>query len=279
MLEPALLRAFVAICETGSMTAAAEIVGRTPSAVSLQVKKLEEFFARALLARASDGLVPTQAGETLLSHARRMLAAEEEALAAMGRAADGAHLVLGISGDYGQVLLPRALAALRAFRPDITAEIVCAPSSDLMAQVIDGRTDLAFVGELESLSNGPVVHRERLVWASDGIAHLRDPMPLALVPRESLYRRWATERLQAMGRRYRIDFTSYSIAGITALVRAGGGVTVISESALVPGLVEVEDLPPLPQVEVRIERCRARDSAALRALEAHLNARLRLDAG
>jgi DNA-binding transcriptional LysR family regulator len=277
MLDPDLLRAFVAICETGSMTSAAEIVGRTPSAISLQMKKLEEFFGRGLLARGSDGLVPTPAGEQLLSHARRILRAEEEALAAMGRAPDGAHLVLGISGDYGQVLLPRALAALRAWRPDITAEIVCAPSSDLMTQVIEGRTDIAFVGELESISHGPVVHRERLVWASDGKCHEEDPMPLALVPRESLYRRWATERLESIGRRYRINFTSYSIAGIQALVRSGGGVTVMSESALVPGIVAVQGLPDLPPVEVRIERCRARDSASLRELEIFLNERLRLE--
>jgi DNA-binding transcriptional LysR family regulator len=271
VLDIDLLRTFVAICETGSLKAASDVVGRTQSAVSLQIKKLEEQIGHDLLKRYPQGMTSTSQGELLLSHARHILRAHEQALAAFAKRTEaGRHLVLGISADYGQVLLPRALAALERERPNTTAEVVCGPSAEIAGYVMEGRVDLAFVGEGEGLGQGPVVHRERCVWASGGEAHRRDPVPLALVPRDCLYRRWATERLDAAGRHYRILYTSHSIGGIQAIVRGGRAVTAIAESALVPGMHEVgeaDGFPSLPQIEVRVERCRAKDSAELQDLE------------
>jgi DNA-binding transcriptional LysR family regulator len=271
MLDIDLLKTFVAICETGSFKAASDIVARTQSAVSLQIKKLEEQLGHELLKRYAQGVAPTEQGELLLSHARHILRAHDQALGAFDKRAEpGRHLVLGISADYGQVLLPRVLEALEQERPNTTAEVVCGPSAEIAGYVVEGRVDLAFVGEGEGLGQGTVVHRERCVWASGGDAHRRDPLPLALVPRDCLYRRWATERLDAAGRHYRILYTSHSIGGIQAIVRGGRAVTAIAESALVPGMHEIgeaDGFPPLPQIEVRVERCRAKDSSDLLALE------------
>jgi len=278
MLDLDLLKTFVAICETGSFKAASDIVGRTQSAVSLQIKKLEEQLEQELLKRYPQGIAPTASGELLLSHARHVLRAHELALSAFAKRTEaGRHILIGISADYGQVLLPRVLEVLEDERPNTTAEIVCGPSAEIAGYVLEGRVDIAFVGEGEGLGQGAVVHRERCIWASGGEAHRRDPLPLALVPRECLYRRWATERLDAAGRRYRILYTSHSIGGIQAIVRGGRAVTAIAESALVPGMQEVgeaDGFPPLPQIEVRVERCRAKDSDELRALEAIFAARL-----
>jgi len=271
MLDLDLLKTFVAVCETGSFKAASDVVDRTQSAVSLQIKKLEERLERPLLERHPLGVAPTAAGDLLLAHARPVLRAHELALEAFGKRADAPRqLAIGIGADYGQTLLPRVLAVLEAARPNTTAEIVCGPSAEVAGYVVEGRVDIGFVGEGEGLGQGPVVHRERCVWASGGEAHLRDPVPLALVPRECLYRRWATERLDAIGRRYRIRYTSHSVAGLQAMVRGGRAVTALAESAMLPGMREVgeaEGFPPLPLVEIRVERSRAKESAELRELE------------
>lgn len=151
------------------------------------------------------------------------------------------------------------------------------PASTLVPWVQDGRLEIGLLDEGEGLDRGPLVHRERLVWAGTGDLVTRDPLPRAMVPRECLYRRWATDRLDAAGRRYRIAYTSYSIGGIQAIVRGGFAVTAISEGALVPPmrvLSENEGFPALPPVEVRIERSQARDSAFLREVEALLVAKL-----
>lgn len=281
MLDIDLLRTFVAIHESGSFSAAAEIVGRTQSAVSLQIKKLEERLGEALFHREPTGIVPTAHGEFLLAHARRILRAHDEALLGFGRhVRDAPHWTIGISADYGQALLPRVVSAIAEIEPATTLDIVCGPSADIAIQVVEGRLDLAFVGEGEGLGRGPVVHRERCVWAGGGEAHRRDPLPLALPPRECLYRRWAADRLDMAGRSYRIVFTSYSISGLQAVVRGGHAVTVIAESALIPGmreLAEADGFPRLPDVLVRMVRCMAREDALLREIEEELGRRLALD--
>lgn len=274
MLDIDLLRTFVAIYECGSFTAASDVVGRTQSAVSLQMRRLEEQLGRPLFVRAAEGMVPTPAGEKLLVHARRILLAHDEAVADFDRR-HGAigHLTLGISADYGQALLPRVLGCLAAAYPSITASVVCGPSSDIAQQTVEGKIELSFVGEGEALGESPVVYRERCIWATGGDAHTRDPLPLALVPRECLYRKWALDRLAALGRRHRVLYTSYSIGGIQAIVRGGLAVTVIAESALVPGMREIdpaEGFGTLPEVEVRAFRSHARSTALLREIEARL---------
>lgn len=278
MLDIDLLRTFVAIHESGSFTAASDVVGRTQSAVSLQMRRLEEQVGRSLLVRSAARVEPTPDGERLLVHARRILRAHDEALRDFDRkrGADGL-LVLGISADYGQTLLPVVLGELAAAYPNVLVEVVCGPSTDIWQHTVEGRIELAFVGEGEGLGDSPVVHRERCIWATGGDAHTRDPLPLALVPRECLYRKWALDRMAALGRRHRVIYTCYSIGGIQAIVRGGLAVTVISESALVPGMREIdarEGFGALPDVEVRAVRSLARDGALLRDIEAHLVERL-----
>lgn len=271
MLDVDLLRTFVAIYESHSFTAAADIVGRTPSAVSLQIKKLEDQLGRALFVRSAAGVAPTPAGEQLLVHARRILRAHDEAVVEFDRDHGlGEQITIGISADYGQRLLPMVLAALARSHPTLSVEVVCGPSSDIAQQTVEGKVDLSFVGEGEALGDSPVVYRERCIWATGGDAHHYDPLPLALVPRECLYRKWALDRLTAMGRRHRIAYSAYSIGGIQAIVRGGLAVTVVAESALVPGMSEIpaaEGFGDLPDVEVRAFRSLARDSARLREIE------------
>lgn len=275
MLDIDLLRTFAAILQTGSFTAASDVVRRTQSALSLQMKKLEEQVGHPLLKREPGGIRATAEGERLLIHAKRILRAHEDAILDFSGASGAAgHLLLGISADYGQALLPRVLRVLARSHPRLSVEVVCGPSRDLYEMCTDGRVEIAFVGEGEGLGQSPVLHRERLVWATGGDAESEDPLPLALLPAEdSNYRRWALDALARVGRRHWIAYTSYSLAGLQAIVRAGCAVTVMAESALTAGMRELTDtekFPPLPPLEVRLTRCIAKDSLFLRNLEASL---------
>jgi DNA-binding transcriptional LysR family regulator len=273
MLDIDLLRTFVAIVETRSFTAAADVVRRTQSALSLQMKKLEDQIGHTLLRREPSGIRPTAEGEHLLIHARNILRAHEEAILAFDRepGASGT-LLLGIAADYGQGLLPRVLATLAKTYPKLSVEIVCGPALHLAEMCSDGRIDIAFVGEGEGLGHSPVVHRERLVWAAGENARIGEPIPLALPPPDVCnYRRWAMDGLDRMGRRHWIAYTSYSIGGLQAVVRSGHGVTIIAESALVSGMRELDEsegFPALPGIAVRVTRCMSKDSRFLRNLEA-----------
>jgi DNA-binding transcriptional LysR family regulator len=273
MLDIDLLRTFVAIVETRSFTAAAEVVRRTQSALSLQMRKLEDQIGHTLLHREPNGIRPTTEGERLLIHARNILRAHEEAILAFDRApgASGT-LLLGISADYGQGLLPRVLGILTKAYPRLSVDLVCGPALELAAMCSDGRIDIAFVGEGEGLGHSPVVHRERLVWAAGENARIEEPIPLALPPPDVCnYRRWAMDGLDRIGRRYWIAYSSHSIAGLQAVVRSGYAVTTIAESALVPGMRELDEsegFPALPRIAVRVTRCLSKDSRFLRNLEA-----------
>jgi DNA-binding transcriptional LysR family regulator len=284
MLDIDLLRTFVAILETGSFTAASDVVRRTQSALSLQMKKLEEQVGHPLLRREPGGIKATADGERLLVHAKRILRAHEDAILDFSEVSSTAgNLRLGMSADYGQALLPRVLGVLASSYPKLSVEVVCGPSRDLCEMCTDGRVEIAFVGEGEGLGQSPVLHRERLVWATGGDVHNQDPLPLALLPDEnSNYRRWALDALARVGRRHWIAYTSYSLAGLQAIVRAGCAVSVMAECALVTGireLTDTENFPRLPPLEVRVTRCIAKDSLFLRNLEATFINQLTRDAG
>lgn len=284
MLDVDLLRTFVAILETGSFTAASDVVRRTQSAVSLQMKKLEEQVGNPLLKREPGGVRATAEGERLLIHAKRILRAHEDAILDFsGMSGAAGNLLLGISADYGQALLPRVLRVLAMSYPKLSVEVLCAPSRDLYEMCTDGRVEIAFVGEGEGLGQSPVIHRERLIWATGGDIDNEDPLPLALLPSEdSNYRRWALDALARVGRRHWVAYTSYSLAGLQAIVRAGYAVSVMAESALVTGMRELTDtekFPPLPLLEVRVARCIAKDSVLLRNVETSLIKQLSRDKG
>src|SRR5262245_52899875 len=126
MLDIDLLRTFVAILETGSFTAASDVVRRTQSALSLQMKKLEEQVGHSLLKREPGGIKATAEGERLLIHARRILRAHEDAILDFGGVSGTAgNLLLGMSADYGQALLPRVLGVLARSWPRLSVEVVC----------------------------------------------------------------------------------------------------------------------------------------------------------
>lgn len=279
MLDTELLTTFVAICETRGFTAAGNVVGRTQSAVSMQVKRLEAQLGCRLFHRSPHGLSLTPKGELLLTHARRILHAQREAMIAFDRNAVSGVVTLGIPNDYAYRLLPRVLAEFAELYPRATVDVLCEQSKDLVGRIRDGSLDLAFVTEGEGPGGGHIVHSEPCAWVTGvtGSAHCQTPLPLAAFHEGCTYRRWMLEALARAGRDYRIAFTSLSMTGIQSAVRAGLAVSVMATSSVLDGmrvLAAEEGFPPLPQLNVRLQRTRSKASPVLDHLEAFLGERL-----
>ena len=196
-LEPELLRSFVAIAETGSFTAAASRVHRTQSAVSMQIKRLEELLGRALFVREGRSVSLTRDGDTLLAHARRILRSHGEALAAFDRDALAGEVTIGAPDDYASTFLPRILARFAENHARVHVNVVCQPSVELLRRLAERTVDLALVTQGSGERGGTVVHHEPLVWVTSARhrVHEQEPLPLAIFEPGCSFRRAATESL------------------------------------------------------------------------------------
>ena len=274
-LDPELLQSFVAIAETGSFTAAAKRVGRTQSAVSMQIKRLESLVDRALFERDARTVSLTPHGEILLDHARRILRAHREAIAAFDSQVMAGHVTVGSPDDYASTFLPEILARFAATHPRVHVEVVCEDSTLLVTRLAKGDVDLALVTQGHGENGGVVVHREPLVWVTSArhCAHEEDPLPLAVFSTGCCFRRHATERMASAGRPVRTAYTSLSIAGIYAALDAGLAVSALLRSNVRPGLrmlTEAEGFPALPEIGITLQRSPHAQGRLIDRLEQHM---------
>jgi DNA-binding transcriptional LysR family regulator len=258
-----LMRAFVAVAEGRSFTGAAEQLNRTQSAVSMQVRRLEQSLGKSLLVRNSRNVRLTDEGEVMLDYARRILRLNDEAQAEVGQPRVEGKVRLGIPDDYAFFFLPAVLAHFDRVHPRIRLEVYCSLSVDLLPLVEGGVVDLALVTRQPRSGGGVFVRGEQLVWAAAQGYHLheRDPLPLALFPAGCcIFREAAIKRLERAGRSWRAACTSRGWSGIRAFVSAGLALTVVAENTLSPGmrvLGEKEGLPPLPGIEIALHRSKS----------------------
>jgi DNA-binding transcriptional LysR family regulator len=271
-IEPELLRSFVAIAETGSFTAASHRVHRTQSAVSMQIKRLEDLLGRALFTREGRAVRLTRDGEMLLPHARRILHAHREALAAFDREALAGAVTIGAPDDYASTFLPRILARFAESHARAHVDVVCQPSAELLRCLADRTVDLALVTQGSGERGGILVHREPLVWVGSARhrAHEQEPLPLAVFQPGCLFRSLATDGLARTGRAARIAYTSLSIAGILAALESGLAVSVLLRSTVRPGLRildERDGFPPLPEIGITLQRASGEPSPLIDRLE------------
>lgn len=259
-----LLRTFVAIAVTGGFARAGERVGRSQSAVSLQMKRLEAQAGVRLFRREGRRMVLTADGRRLLHYARRILALNDEAKASLARAGIEGPVRLGTNQDLAETSLPDALARFALTYPAATLEVTVESSATIKAMLDDGAIDLALTlndAKSADASRGRVLATERLIWIGNGHmlpAHTPSstaPLPLVLCDETCGIRVTALAALEAARLPHRIAFTSPSLAGLRAAVRAGLGITARGERALEPGLAPVSArLPPLPEMAVTLAR-------------------------
>ncbi|MBZ9808644.1 LysR family transcriptional regulator [Mesorhizobium sp. BR1-1-9] len=280
MLDPDLLRTFLAFADSGSLAQAASVVGRSPSAVTAQMQRLEEAVGEPLLAPQgrSRGLTPT--GEELVGYARRILAAHREAwLGLKGAKADG-RIAIGTTQDFADSGLPDLLRAFAESHPRVRIELRVGRSAELAHALQGGSLDLAIVMRQAATPDEIGMLREPMMWlcSQKGLAARQDELPLALLDPHCGFREAAISALDAAGRRYRIAAGSGSLAGLRTAVNAGIALTLRTARFAHSGIVEAPhafDLPPVPVAEFAV-RLRADAESPARDLGALLGAGLAL---
>jgi len=273
LLDPDLLRAFVAVAEQQSFTRAAARLNRTQSAVSMQIRRLESRLGVVLFERASDGVRLSRAGEGLIGYARRILLLGEEAVGRLRADAVRGAVRIGVMEDYGTCMLPPVLAGFAAAHPAVSIEMETGLTGGMMERLGDAY-DLVIAMHPEGAGGGRLLRRERPIWAT-GIGRAvesLDPLPLALYPQGCLFRRWVIEALDAAHRPWRLAFVSHSLGAVAAIAAQGLAVTVVKSATFPPGLraLSVADgLPSLPAADIRLH-CAASLSPAAALLADHL---------
>lgn len=280
MLEPDLLRTFLAIADAGSFTAAGAVVGRTQSAVSMQIRRLEEQLRCSLLRRSAHEVSLTPQGEILRRHARLILNAQQAALAALDQPDVPYEISLAIPDDYALGLLPEVLRDVASVHPNAAVAVTCEPSRDIIRNMAEGAYDLALVTEGQGPAMGPVVHQEPCHWVTGARsdAHRRDPLPLAFGPEDDTYRQWAIDRLVEQGRPFRIAYTSISMAAIRGAVASGLAVSVMARSSMTPAmraLTRADGFAELPVLRLCLVTSPRNRTDMVRALDTFLTGRMR----
>ncbi len=268
-----LLRTFLTIVDAGGFRAAGDRLGRTQAAISLQVRRLEEQVGRKVFRLEGRRSVLSPDGEILMGYARDLLRLSDEARARLGEPTVQGQVRLGTPEDFATTHLPQVLARFAESHPGVTLEVSCDFTVNLMQAFGEGAFDLVLVKrEPQAKSVGVEVWREPLVWVgAQGRDWSREAvLPLVLSPPPDVYRKRALAALDRAKRRWRMVYSSPSLAGIHAAVRAGLGVSVLSKD-MVPSDLRVLGkrfgLPQLDDTELALLRAPKLSAAGQRLAE------------
>lgn len=273
-LHPDLLRAFVSVVENRGFSAAAKRLNLGQSTVSLQIKRLEEQLGVRLLDRNPHFLQPTNEGEALLEHARKILALHDDLATRFDKKKLTGIVRLGAPEDFATVHLANVLSRFSKSHPDVVLEMTCELTLDLINRFDSGGLDLALVKrEPGSEVSGRRVWREPLVWvAATESAGEQDELPLVVSPSPCVYRKRATEALDSNNRSWRIVYSCASLAGTHAAVRAGLGISVLPKEMVPEDLAMLDGpafgLPDLSDTEMALLEAPSVPPAAERLREA-----------
>lgn len=279
-LDMDLLRALVAIADSGSFSAAGLQLGRSQSAISLQVKRLEDLVGQTLLDRINGRVVgPTEEGRLLIDYGRRILRLNDEAYSCFAQPGLAGRLRVGVPEELMEGVFPDVMAAFARACPRVELHLRCDISVRLAAALDAGELDLAVtkrVGE-KAAAGARVLRREALVWfvGDSSDAHRRRPLPLAVFHEGCVFRVAALAALAKAEIAAQPIFVGNSFTGIRHAVAAGMAVTPLPRSMACAGLVQVKSgLPKLPTTELVAHFAPGEASAAAKRLVDLLEERL-----
>lgn len=278
-IDSELLRTFVAIVDHGGFTRAAEMVNRTQSAVSMQMKRLEEdVVQRPLFQRDGRQVSLTAEGQVLLGYARRILKLHGEVMNTLREPHMVGAVRIGTPDDYVMRFMPGILSRFAQAYPLVQVELHCEPSFQLLQRQ---DLDLTIVTREPGTEIGQLLRQEHVVWAeAQGFSpHELEPLPLAMFNSQCFCRAWACNALDAMERQYRIAYTSPSLSAIMAVVSAGLAITAQLQSLITPDLRiigEAEGLPAMPSASIVLLRNPHSQSPVTETLAEHIAEGFRL---
>lgn len=253
LLELDLMKTLVAIAETGNFSSAAEVVFRTPSAISMQVKKIEELVERPVFIRDSRSVTLTPDGLLLLEHARRVLALNNEMVSRFVTPDIEGEVRLGAGDDFSERMLPEMLRRFACSHPQIVVEVIVENSDKLIEQTRNGQIDISIITSeagYAKIDDAEVLMREKLVWAAlkGGIALEQDPLPISVWEEGCSWRKAGLDSLEQAGRDYRIAFRSAYIGGQKAAILSDLAVAPLPVSSLGGDIVCASGLDKLPEL-------------------------------
>lgn len=265
------LRTFIAVADAGSLTAGAPRVFLSQSAVSEQLRKLEERAGHTLLLRAKAGVTPTAAGERLLAHARRLLALSEAAWRDLRGVALQGELRLAVTDYFRPLELSRLLARLGEQHPGVRLHVTVQKSGEIEAGYARGDFDVGLSMRLAgpagaaAKSGGTALRREALAWmAAPGVRPVRgEPLRLLALPDTCSLHQFTVGLLSRRRVPYSVVHLASGVAGLQSALAAGLGVACLNESSLCPGvarLAEPHGLPALPRASFHLLPPRAGES-------------------
>jgi DNA-binding transcriptional LysR family regulator len=257
-LDPHLLRAFLAVADHLSFTKAAIALNRTQSAISAQIRKLEDQLGVRLFLRSTTRVALSPAAESLAGYARRILLLHEEAVMRLRRHEVTGRVRLGVMQDYGELVLPPILKTFWNLFPGIEIQLETGLTSGMTGR-LGGHFDIVIAMHKAGEGDGALLRREDTVWAGTASIDLGqlDPLPVALYPEGCLFRKWALDALDRAGRGWRLAFVSHSMAAVEAIATQGLAITVLRSGAIPRSLVPLgrqTGLPPLPRADIRLHR-------------------------
>ena len=253
-LDVELLQTLVAIADTGSFGAAAKNVHRTQSAVSMQMKRLEEIIEQPLFEKHGRRSVLTMHGQNLLLYARRILSLQSEALATFRSPEIHGEVRLGVCDDYVMSFMPSILAGFAKSFPGVHIRLDSQPSNKLIESTQAGELDFSLVNIIDDTVAYEILTTEPLVWvtSSNHLTHEKTPLSLA-VESNCMWGKWAQKALDSDERLYRIGYSTFNIAGVVAIIEAGLAVSVMSRSS-VPSQLRIlqpaDGFPELPHTQI-----------------------------
>jgi DNA-binding transcriptional LysR family regulator len=258
-LDMDVLRTLLTAQRLGSFNRAAERIGRSQSAVSQQIRKLEEQIGLPLFRKQGRGLAPTESGEIVLAYAQRILDLNDEAVLALrGRALDGV-VRFGLPGDFAEAWLPAALGRFRRAHPGVRIETAVDGNRKLLDRLDRGELDLVLALGQAARGDAEPVATAAPVWigpaAGEPLWQAGTPIPLALLDAPCIFRRIALAELDRAGLAWQVTFASAGLQGLWAAITAGLGLTLRTRIGLPAGLrvFGPEDgLPPMREPAIPI---------------------------
>lgn len=270
------LRTLVVAHDRGGLAQAAEHLGRTPSAISLQMKRLQEVLGIPIFRKRGRGLALTEAGEIALSHARRLLVLNDELLDTLQGTNLAGQIRVGCPQDFASIL-PSVLSHFAALYPRMQVELHVEGNAALVEAIDKARIDLAVVIGYEDRAGAQAVGQLDLVWIASSTFQPphKQPLPLAVLGPQCAFRRRALQELEAAGIPCRIAANSQSLNGLWAALLGGLGVTVRTALDIPAGLVcgaSLHGLPPPGSLAVTLHRHAAAGGVAVDRMAALLMA-------
>lgn len=254
------LRTFVAVSDTKGFTKAGRQVNRSQSAVSMQIKRLEEEVGKRLFERIGKTVKLTTEGNLLIGYARRIVKEHDDAVMALSKPALKGFIRFGSPEHYTAGVLPKLLARFASSYPDVLVEMRCENSDEIKRAVEKGDLDIGLCTQIQE--GGQVIYHDPVVWVADpGFVFQKDKaLCLAVFEEDCIFRTWAIEALEKADIPYRIVYISRSISGLLDAVRARYAVAPVVKSNVPPDLITMgveNGLPVLPISNIVLHTVRA----------------------